>query len=189
MAEIYSSQRRFEEAEPLAKRSLAIREKVLGPDHPHVAVCLNNLAQIERLQGRYIEAEPLYRRALAIWEKNLGPNHPDVAKGLSNLADFYHERGRDPGGRRVAYASAQHSGEGPGPESSAGGAGQSAPGGRVSRTGPLQESREVPAAGSDNRSAGNRSADQGATVGTALGPASPIARSSASNRGSPCSSS
>ena len=33
-------------AEPLIKRSLAIREKVLGPDHPDVARSLNNLAEL-----------------------------------------------------------------------------------------------------------------------------------------------
>ena len=36
----------FAEAEPLIKRSLAIREKVLGPDHPDVARSLNNLAEL-----------------------------------------------------------------------------------------------------------------------------------------------
>ena len=34
----------YGEAERLYKRSLAIREKVLGPDHPKVALSLNNLA-------------------------------------------------------------------------------------------------------------------------------------------------
>jgi Tetratricopeptide repeat len=35
---------KFAEAVPLAQRILAIREKVLGPGHPDVAVSLNNLA-------------------------------------------------------------------------------------------------------------------------------------------------
>ena len=56
-----------------------IREKALGPDHPHVAQSLNNLAVLYQSQGRYAEAEPLYKRALAIREKALGPEHPDVA--------------------------------------------------------------------------------------------------------------
>ena len=34
----------MDEAGPLFERSLAIREKVLGPDHPHVAKSLNNRA-------------------------------------------------------------------------------------------------------------------------------------------------
>ncbi len=39
----------------LFKRSLAIREKALGPDHPSVAV--NQLAGLSKAQGRYAEAE------------------------------------------------------------------------------------------------------------------------------------
>ena len=37
-------QGRYPEAEPLLKRSLAILEKALGPDHPNVAASLYNLA-------------------------------------------------------------------------------------------------------------------------------------------------
>ena len=56
------------------KRALAISEKALGPEHPDVAISLNNLALLYRAQGRYAEAEPLLKRALAISEKALGPS-------------------------------------------------------------------------------------------------------------------
>ncbi|HLL27491.1 MAG TPA: CHAT domain-containing tetratricopeptide repeat protein [Xanthobacteraceae bacterium] len=85
---------RYAEAEPLYKRSLAIREKALGPDHPDVAASLNNLALLYDQQGRHVDAEPLYKRALAIWEKTLGPDHPDVATSLNNLALLYDAQGR-----------------------------------------------------------------------------------------------
>ena len=78
LAVLYQRQGRYAEAEPLYKRSLAIREKALGPDHPDVGTALNNLAGSIDAQGRYAEAEPLYKRALAIREKALGPDHPDV---------------------------------------------------------------------------------------------------------------
>lgn len=42
----------YEEAERLYKRSLALREKVLGPDHPAVALGLNNLAGLSETQVR-----------------------------------------------------------------------------------------------------------------------------------------
>jgi tetratricopeptide (TPR) repeat protein len=77
---------RYREAEPLLQRSLAIREKALGPDHPDVAQSLNNLAQLYWAQGAYAKAEPLYQRSLAIGEKALGPDHPDVAASLRNYA-------------------------------------------------------------------------------------------------------
>ena len=54
---------------PLYERSLAIREKALGADHPDVSASLNNLAELYRAKGRYADAEPLYRRSLAIEEK------------------------------------------------------------------------------------------------------------------------
>src|SRR5207302_1393940 len=62
-------QSRFDEAEPLIKRSLLIREKALGPDHPDVARSLNNLADLYQRQRRYTEALPLFQRALAIRER------------------------------------------------------------------------------------------------------------------------
>jgi tetratricopeptide (TPR) repeat protein len=77
LADLYRAQGRYAEAEPLYKRSLAIRETALGPGHPDVATSLNNLADLYRAQGRYAEAEPLYKRALAIREKALGPDHPE----------------------------------------------------------------------------------------------------------------
>ncbi len=85
---------REEGAEPLALRSLAIDEKALGPDHPDVAISLNNLALLYETQGKYAEAEPLYKRALAIREKALGPDHPDVAISLSTLAQIYQAQGK-----------------------------------------------------------------------------------------------
>ena len=60
-------------------RALAIREKVLGPEHPETATSLNNRAGLLRDKGDYAVAEPLLRRALAIKEKALGPEHPDTA--------------------------------------------------------------------------------------------------------------
>ena len=80
------STNRLAEAEPLMRRALAIDEKSYGPEHPTVAIHLNNLALLLRNTNRLAEAEPLYRRALAIDEKSYGPAHPTVAIRLNNLA-------------------------------------------------------------------------------------------------------
>jgi tetratricopeptide (TPR) repeat protein len=69
-------------------------EMALGPDHPHTAIGLNNLATLYRAQGWLGEAAPLYARALAICETALGPDHPDTATCLSNLAKLYQDQGR-----------------------------------------------------------------------------------------------
>ena len=76
LAGLYESQGKYGKAEPLYQRSLAIREKALGPDHPDTAQSLNNLANLVSEQGKYGQAEPLYQRSLAIFEKALGPDHP-----------------------------------------------------------------------------------------------------------------
>jgi tetratricopeptide (TPR) repeat protein len=71
-------QAHYAEAVPLAQRVLAIREKVLGPDHPDVADALNKLAILYKDQGRYAEAEPLYKQSLAIREKVLLVREKDL---------------------------------------------------------------------------------------------------------------
>jgi hypothetical protein len=40
---LYDNQGRYTDAESLFKRALAIYAKALGPDHPKVAIPLNNL--------------------------------------------------------------------------------------------------------------------------------------------------
>lgn len=75
-------------------RTLAIRERLLGPDHPKVAQILNHLAIVYTQQERYGEPEPLHLRALAIREKALGPDHPDVGDSLNTLAELYAHQGR-----------------------------------------------------------------------------------------------
>ena len=67
---------------------------MLGPDHPRVALILNNLAGLYYRQGKSAEAEPLHKRSLAIREKVLGADHPDVATSLNNLALFYGAHGK-----------------------------------------------------------------------------------------------
>ena len=44
LAQLYQAQEQYDRAEPLLKRALAILEKTLGPNHPNVAMSLNNLA-------------------------------------------------------------------------------------------------------------------------------------------------
>ena len=61
-------------------QSLAIRQRILGRDHPDVGTTLKNLAELYRDTGRNDKAEPLYRHALVIMEKTLGEDHPEVVE-------------------------------------------------------------------------------------------------------------
>lgn len=78
----------FHEAEPLMPRVVSIFEKILGENHPFVAIALSSLARLLKATNRLAEAEPLSRRALAIDEQHYGDAHPNVAKDLSNLAQL-----------------------------------------------------------------------------------------------------
>jgi len=93
---ILETQALYHPAEILIRLALEIEEKANGPEHPNVAVGLNNLAQLLKKTNRLAEAEPLMQRALAINEKHDGPEHPEVAIRLSNLALLFQETNRLP---------------------------------------------------------------------------------------------
>uniref|UniRef100_A0A2C9LNZ7 Kinesin light chain n=1 Tax=Biomphalaria glabrata TaxID=6526 RepID=A0A2C9LNZ7_BIOGL len=94
LAVLYGKRGKYKEAEPLCKRALEIREKVLGKDHPDVAKQLNNLALLCQNQGKYEEVEKYYLRALDIYKKKLGPDDPNVVKTQNNLASAYLKQGK-----------------------------------------------------------------------------------------------
>ena len=56
------------------RRSLAIREKALGPEHPNVAQGLENYAALLRATGRTSEADKMEARAKAIRVKRAREN-------------------------------------------------------------------------------------------------------------------
>lgn len=87
---------RYAEAQALCERALAILERELGPDHPDVALSLNDLAVVHWYQGRYAQAKELNERALTIRERKLGSDHPDVARSVNTLAIIYVSLGRFP---------------------------------------------------------------------------------------------
>jgi tetratricopeptide (TPR) repeat protein len=89
-------------ARPLFERALAIREKVLGSEHPYTAQSLNDFAVLLLAQNDLAGARPLCERALAIREKAFGPEHPYTAQSLNNLAGVLHDEG-DLAGARPLY--------------------------------------------------------------------------------------
>ena len=76
---IYSTNR-LSDAEPLMRRALAINEQFYGPNHPNVAVPLNNLAHVLQDTNRLAEAEPLMRRNLDIFLKIHGRHRTRAPK-------------------------------------------------------------------------------------------------------------
>jgi len=66
LGDLYRIEGRYSEAEPLYLRALAIREKILGKDHPDVAALLVSYAQLLRQTGLPTKAEDMELRAKQI---------------------------------------------------------------------------------------------------------------------------
>jgi eukaryotic-like serine/threonine-protein kinase len=66
---------RYAEAEAHFGRSLELETRLGGPDHPRLALLLNNLAQSQKAQGRFAEAEDSSGRALELLRARVGEAH------------------------------------------------------------------------------------------------------------------
>ena len=95
VVELYQ-QGKYDAAIVIAKRALALAERLRGPDHADIGVCLVNLTTLYAAQGRLRELEPLLKRLLSHREKTLGTDHPDLEPTLNNLALLYAAQDRGP---------------------------------------------------------------------------------------------
>lgn len=89
-----------DESRQWAERALAIRERLLGPDHADVATSLANLST--SVNENPSRARPLLERALAIQIKTLGRNSSEAATTLESLAVVYHRLHDEKGAIRAA---------------------------------------------------------------------------------------
>ena len=85
LARIYTSQKRYMDAEPLLKRAVEINAK---------SVYINNLAAVYSNERKYTEAEALLKRSLEIDEAALGKDSPEIITDLNNLATVYSYQGK-----------------------------------------------------------------------------------------------
>ncbi len=88
------NQGKYAKAVPLFRKSLEIREDVLGSNHPATAKSLNALAQLYITMGRYDEVEALHKKALEARIEEFGEHHRAVGQTLNNLATLYRIQGR-----------------------------------------------------------------------------------------------
>lgn len=111
LAALYTYQRRFGEAEPVYRKCLALREGILGPNHPDVAntlkirekafgpehpstvECLNNLAVAYTEEGKFSEAERSFSQVVTILTKQPKQNAPKLAIVYENMANLYRREG------------------------------------------------------------------------------------------------
>lgn len=93
MADVYGNLGLYPRAESLSRRSLDIRQRALGPEHPDTLSSMNNLALTLWKELHYTEAESLDRKTLEIRRRVLGPEHPETLKSMSNLALVLSDQG------------------------------------------------------------------------------------------------
>lgn len=94
------SEGKYDEALPLAKRVLDIRDRNLSPDDDRIALSLVNLGEINDARKKPGEAQPFFERALALYEKKFGIGDIKVATVLDRLATIYFTRSN--------YAESEH---------------------------------------------------------------------------------
>jgi tetratricopeptide (TPR) repeat protein len=104
-ARVLYFQKRCNEAEPLARWALAVRESEPGDRSEALTQNLVLLAQIRRAQSQPADAQTLLEKAVSVQEKALGAGHSDEAATLEELAAAYaDQRKLDQAARQYGHA-------------------------------------------------------------------------------------
>jgi tetratricopeptide (TPR) repeat protein len=80
----------YDEALPLAKRALQIREKLLPRTDQRVSNSLVNLAEVYLAKKDYDSAKQTFERTLPLQEERFGPTSEKLGPTLDRLAVLYH---------------------------------------------------------------------------------------------------
>ena len=89
LATIYGETDRQAQAEPYWRRSLEIRRKHLGPDHPESIGTGDKLGLCLVAQAKFGDAEPLLRKSLAHREGYYGAEDPGIMSSLNHMARLF----------------------------------------------------------------------------------------------------
>ena len=88
LAAIYHTQGKYTIAEPLYTRSLAIKERVHGQEHPEIALNLHNLAVLYSARRMYPVAEKYYKMTIDLKEKLYGKDDRQLINTLRYYAQL-----------------------------------------------------------------------------------------------------
>lgn len=94
MGRVYRNLGIYSQAAPILERSLSLKRKIFGEEHPEVASSLHTLGVLYDTQGKYEEAVSLFRQSLAIRESYFGKDHIEVAKSLNSIAVVFWNQGK-----------------------------------------------------------------------------------------------
>ena len=93
---VYETLGLYPQAQKLLERSLELRRKVLGPNHPDTLWAMRELGHALRLEGRLTESDKLLRQTLDTYRHVLGPEHPETLLCMGELATTLREEGQLP---------------------------------------------------------------------------------------------
>ena len=95
IAEAYRSLGLFDDSLTLARRSLEVAKKNLGPASPEAAAGTELLAELYRDKGEYAKAEPLLRGLIAAKTAAMGATSPATAQVMAELGECLYWEGKD----------------------------------------------------------------------------------------------
>jgi tetratricopeptide (TPR) repeat protein len=94
LALVLGNQGKYEETELMHRRALALREKVLGKEHPNTLASVYCLAHLLAKQDLYNEATTLYRRACDGYSVVLGDDHPTARACQRHYLEMLQKRSK-----------------------------------------------------------------------------------------------
>ncbi len=94
LANVYADEQQWALAKQTYERALDIDRRVLGDDHPRVAMRLNNLAIVAQNMGDLKLAETLFVDAIRRDERAYGDQHPETGTARGNYGLLLQREGR-----------------------------------------------------------------------------------------------
>jgi len=90
---VYETLGLYPEAQKLLQKSLELRRRVLGPEHPDTLGTMKEMGRILRLEGQLAGSEKLLRETLESERRVLGPENPATMQCMVELANVLREQG------------------------------------------------------------------------------------------------
>jgi eukaryotic-like serine/threonine-protein kinase len=94
LATVYTREQHWALAKQTYERSLEIYRRVLGDEHPRVAIRLGNLATVAQNMGDLPRAESLYRESIGLYERAYGERHPETVAVKGQFGLLLQREGR-----------------------------------------------------------------------------------------------
>jgi eukaryotic-like serine/threonine-protein kinase len=94
LAQIYAREQQWALAKQTYERALDVDRRILGDDHPRVAMHLQNLAVVAQNMGDLARAEALYRDVIRRQQRAYGDRHPETVVPKGNYGLLLQREGR-----------------------------------------------------------------------------------------------